>query len=121
MHIKTVILITFGYIFLGLGAVGLFLPLLPTTPFVLLSAACFSASPKLKAKIMKIPFFKEYIENYQNKTGLRRKTVWISMIGLWGMLILSAVLMKKVWVCVLLFCVGAAVTWHILWIAKRRN
>lgn len=117
MHIKTTLLTAFGFVFLGMGAVGVLLPIWPTTPFVLASAACFSCSPRLKAKIMKIPFFKEHIINYEQGTGLSRKTVVVSLVYLWSMLLLSMVLVRKPWFFLLLTTVGAAVTTHILQMA----
>lgn len=107
--------------FLALGAIGLLLPVWPTTPFVLVSVACFSSSPHIKARIMKIHFFKEHIENYESRTGLSRKTVWKSLGWLWGMLLLSIVLLKNGWLSLLLFLIGAAVTTHILYIAKAKE
>ena len=70
---------------------------------------------------MKISFFREHIENYESRTGLSRKTVWISMGWLWGMLILSMGLLKTLWISLLLFLIGAAVTSHILWMARSKG
>ena len=120
MNFKTILLSGLGFFFLGLGAIGLVLPVWPTTPFVLLSAACFTSTPRIKARIMKIRFFKEYIESYEQKSGLSKKTVTKSLIWLWGMLLLSMFIMKVLWLSLLLSAIGIAVTTHILWISKPR-
>ena len=121
MHLKKILLAAFGFIFLGLGAIGLIVPVWPTTPFVLLSVACFSSSPRIKARIMKIPFFREHIENYEQRIGLSRKTFWLSMGWLWSMLVLSIALVQDNWISLLLMLIGAAVTIHILWIAQPKD
>lgn len=121
LRLKTILLTGLGFLFLGLGVVGLVLPVWPTTPFVLLAAACFSSSPALKARLMRLPFFREHIENYENKTGLSRKTLIVSLVWLWGMLLLSMLLVQKLWLTVLLLCVGAAVTGHLLWMSRARG
>lgn len=105
---------------LGLGAIGLLLPVWPTTPFVLVSVACFSSSPQIKAQILKIPFFREIIQNYEQRTGLSKKTVLTSMIWLWGTLIISVVLIQNFWISLLLILIGAAVTSHILLMAETK-
>lgn len=120
MQFKIIIYTFLGFIFLILGAIGMLLPLLPTTPFVLISAACFSSTPKIKARVMKIPFFKEHIENYEQRLGLSKKTVWISLIWLWGMLIISMILLETIWLILFLVFIGVAVTTHILWIANSK-
>lgn len=121
MQIKTIFLTTFGYIFLGLGAIGLVLPILPTTPFVILSAACFSGTPHIRAKVMKLKFFREHIENYEKRTGLAKKTVIISLSYLWGMLIISMLVMKRPLLTLLLIVIGICVTTHILWVARPKD
>ncbi len=121
MKFKSAILTALGWLMLGCGAVGLVLPVWPTTPFVLLAAACFAHNPKLKARVMQIPFFREYLRNYQDRKGLPRKTVIRSLVFLWGMLILSAVLARSPWLAAGLALVGTAVTWHILWVARPRG
>lgn len=120
MQFKTIVLAFIGFVFLILGAIGLVLPVWPTTPFVLVSVGCFSSTPRIKGAILKIPFFRNHIENYEKRTGLSKKTVFISMLWLWGMLILSMIALKTVWLTVLLMCVGVAVTTHILWVAKPK-
>lgn len=121
MRIKIVLITGLGFLFLGLGAVGIVVPVWPTTPFVLLSAACFSGSPALRSRLLRLPFFREHIENYEKKTGLSRKTLAISLTWLWGMLLLSTLLVRKLWLAVMLICIGAAVTGHLLWMSRARG
>jgi len=121
LRIKIVLLTGLGFLFLGLGAVGIVVPVWPTTPFVLLSAACFSGSPALRSRLLRLPFFREHIENYEKKTGLSRKTLAISLTWLWGMLLLSMLLVRKLWLAVLLIFIGAAVTGHLLWMSRARG
>lgn len=118
---KHIILLGCGFVFLGLGAVGLALPVWPTTPFVLLAAGCFSTSPAMHRKLMKLGFFREHYENYRNRTGLSKKTLASSLAYLWGMLLLSVVLTRRMWLSLLLLAVGAAVTIHLLALARPKE
>ena len=120
MHIKVVLLTIVGFLFLGMAAIGLLLPIWPTTPFVLVSVACFSSTPRIKAGIMKIPFFREHVENYENRTGLSKKTTKISLIWLWSMLALSMELTRDIKIAAMLSIIGAAVTIHILLMSRAK-
>lgn len=119
-EIKNSLRIGAGFIFLTLGGIGLFLPVWPTTPFVLLAFACFSCSPELQEKILKIRFFREHIENYQTRQGLSTRTTAISLGYLWGMMILSIIIVSMLWLTIVLTVIGIMVTIHILHMAKRR-
>lgn len=121
MRVKIMLLVGFGFLFLGLGAIGLVIPVWPTTPFVLISAACFSRTPRLRAQIMRISFFREHIENYERRTGLSRKTIITSLGYLWVMLLLSMLLIQTLWISLLLIVIGIAVTTHILWMGKPKQ
>lgn len=70
---------------------------------------------------MSIPYLREHIENYEHRRGLSQKTLWISLGWLWGMLVVSMVLVRSGWVSLLLSFIGFAVTCHLLWITKGRN
>jgi len=113
LQLKTILLTTLGVIFLILGAIGIVLPMWPTTPFVLVSVACFSSAPQIKAQVLKIPIFREHIENYERKTGLPRKTVRMSLIWLWGTLLISMILIREFWIIALLMLVGVCVTLYL--------
>lgn len=121
MKIKSLLLIAVGFVCLLFAVVGLVLPVWPTTPFVLCSAGCFAGSPRLRAGLMRVEFFREYIDSYQNKKGLSRRTVARSMVFLWGMLLLSCLLASRWWITLLLLVIGTAVTAHILYIARERQ
>lgn len=121
MKLVTLLKLLLGFLALGMAAVGLVLPVWPTTPFVLLAIGCFSSSPRLRAKLLNITFFREYYESYVAGKGIRRKTVVASLVFLWGMLLLSVLLVRTLWISLLLLVVGTAVTVHILVLSKGRK
>jgi uncharacterized membrane protein YbaN (DUF454 family) len=85
------IYIIVGTLALAIGIIGIFLPVVPTTPLVLLSAACYlRGSEKLHRWILSNPRFGEIIENYESGKGLKR-SIKIKAIGLmWIMILISA-------------------------------
>lgn len=121
MNAKNVLLTVAGCALLAVGAVGAVIPILPTTPFVLLAAACFAGNPRMRAWILRNPFFREHLTNYGQRTGLKARTVAISLGFLWVTLGLSMFAMRKLWAVLLLSAVGVAVTIHILWIARSKK
>lgn len=87
-----IVLLTIGWISLGLGAIGLFVPVLPTTPFVLLAAACFlRSSERLHRWLVEHPTFGTHIADYLEGKGLTRRTKVVALATLWGSVAVSAV------------------------------
>lgn len=116
---KLRLLIGAGFLLLFLGGIGLFLPVWPTTPFVLGAAGCFAGSPRLSGWLKRSRIFREYIEHFQRGAPVTGATTAKSLCFLWGMLLLSCVLARRPLLWALLPAVGLAVTLHLLWIARR--
>jgi uncharacterized membrane protein YbaN (DUF454 family) len=113
--VKKIVLFASGCVCIVLGTLGVFLPVLPTTPFVLLAGICFSASsPKMYELIRKSKFFGPYIENYRNKTGVPINVKITSIFSMWLLLALSAFFMHTVWAYIVFPLIGTAVTTHII-------
>lgn len=115
MELKRTIFLSLGIIFLVVATIGIFLPVLPTTPFVLIAAFCFSKSSKRAEKwILKNRYFGTYIENYRNKCGVPIDIKINSIMFLWFMLIISIFLFSNnPIVSLFLIFIGLAVTIHI--------
>ena len=70
-----------GLISFAFGAIGLFLPLLPTTPFLLLAAYCFSKSSKrLHAWLLASPALGTLIADWEEHRAIRRGAKWASTV-----------------------------------------
>ena len=120
MTLKSILLTGAGYVLMAMAAIGLFLPIWPTTPFVLLAVACFSGNPKLQSRLLRIRFIREHVDNYRSRTGLPKRNVIVSLVFLWVFLFLSMALSRQLWAILLLTAVGAAVTTHLLVMAKPK-
>ena len=122
MRIKKIFLIALGFSALLLGAIGVFIPVLPTTPFVILAAACFSASSrKINDWLLKSRLFGPYIENYRTKQGISVRRKVASIAFLWTGLLISMIIVRTVWICMVLCTVGVGVTVHLLLIKTKYN
>ena len=78
------ILIIAGFVFTGLGLIGIFLPILPTTPFLLLAVACFARSSKRHHSwLMDNKWFGSFIKDYHEKRGIKLRVKIIAISLLW--------------------------------------
>ena len=112
---KRIILITTGFISLSIGIVGMFVPLLPTTPFLLLSAACFLRSSKtIYNWLIHHKLFSLYIKGYIKYKAISIKAKIFSLLLLWIVISITALIFNIIWLQILLFIIAVCVTIHIL-------
>lgn len=120
MSIKSLLLLSLGFVTLALGIVGVFVPIMPTTPFVLVAAACFGVTnPKLHQYLLQNKYLGPYIENHQSKQGVAPIVKRNSLLFLWTSLLVSAIIVRSAVVLAILLLVGIAVSVHILMIKSR--
>ena len=119
---KKLILIISGFASLTVGILGVILPVLPTTPFVLLSAACFSKSSKrLDDWLRRSRLFGPYIENYREKKGISKSRKAATLAFLWTGLFVSMLIVQTVLIYVILSIVGVCVTIHVMMIKTKND
>ena len=104
-----------AFIALALGMIGAFIPVLPTTPFLILAAALsYKSSPKLRKWLLEHPIFGATIKNYLQNRTISRTALRKALITLWLGMLLSIILVQKLWVTVLLLLTGGLVTIYLL-------
>ncbi|AXI07969.1 DUF454 family protein [Oceanobacillus sp. 143] len=116
IHLKKALLIIAGTISLGLGILGIFLPLLPTTPLLLLAAACYvRSSERLYNWLITNKYFGPYILNYRQGKGIPLQAKVVAVSVLWiSMLFTIIFVIPLMAVKILLFLIGSYFTWFIL-------
>lgn len=114
--LKKTLLITAGLISMGLGIIGIFIPLLPTTVFFLLAAYCFAeSSEKFYSWLLNNKWFGSYIKNYRDKKGITLRTKIVSISLLWITISYSAfILVQNFYVRIVLLIIATGVTIHLL-------
>ncbi len=107
------LLIVCGTICVGLGILGIFLPVMPTTVFLLLAAACYArSSERFHRRLVEHPWLGAYIRQSRGMTA-RQKLVSVSV--LWVTLLITMIWTADAWwLRLLLVAVGLGVTTHVV-------
>ena len=108
---------------LVLGAVGVVLPVLPTTPFLLLALACYCrSSERMTHWMQNNKYFGKYIRRYKEGKGISLKTKIIAIAFLWITIGYSALFIIPIWIAqIILFVILVAVTLHIVRLPTYRE
>ncbi len=110
------LLIVSGWLSVGMGFIGIFIPMLPTTPFLLLAATCFAkSSPRFHNWLLTNKLFGRYIQDYKERRGMRlfSKILSISTLNLtiaFSVIFATEILLLRI----LLILIAIAVTIHLL-------
>ena len=119
---KRRLLIAAGTLCAGLGIIGIFVPILPTTPFLLLAAACYMRSSERSYQwLTHNRVFGVYVRNYIEGRGMPVRIKIFTILLLWltiGLSITFAV--QNLVIRIILICIAVGVTVHIALIRKRR-
>jgi hypothetical protein len=104
-----------GLLSLGFGILGIFVPLLPTTPFLLLSAYCFiRISDRLYRWLIGNKFLGHYIHNYIENRAIERRVKWFTVALLWVSILTSVITLGlALWIKAMLVAIAVGVTVHI--------
>ena len=114
MKLKKILLVIIGCIGVGLGALGVVLPILPTVPFLLLAAFCFArSSERLNNWFIGTKLYKNNLESYVKGEGMTRKTKIKIMVTVTVLMTIGFIMMDQVLVGrIVLACVWV---FHILY------
>ncbi|MBU0937022.1 MAG: YbaN family protein [Spirochaetes bacterium] len=113
-----ILMVSAGNLSVGLAILGVFLPVLPTTPFLLLAAACYlRSSRRLYRWLLNNRVFGRYLRNYREGKGLPLSFKIWTVVVLWlslGASALWGVPARLWWVRLLLLVTGITVSTHVL-------
>ncbi len=109
------LLVLCGTVSVALGVVGIFLPLVPTTVFLLLAAACYArSSDRFYRWLVTHRWLGSYIRNHYEGRGMRRRDKTVTLIALWAGIGATAFwTVDAVWLRVVLFGIALGVTIHV--------
>ena len=113
--VKIYFLLFIGTLSLMLGIIGILLPVMPTTPFLLLSSFCYlRSSKKLYNWLIYHRILGGYLYNYLTYKAVTRRIKVTALIFLWWGLIASMLLINHLHVRLFLGFIGIAVSIHLL-------
>jgi uncharacterized membrane protein YbaN (DUF454 family) len=122
-RLRRTLLFIAGSLSLVVGMIGIIVPVLPTTPFLLLSAICYArSSSRCYRWLVTNRVFGRYLDDYLQGRGVDWKVRSGALLLLWSVITLTAVLFTdRLWVRLLLFLMAVAVTVHVVSLKGRER
>ena len=122
MDVRKAILIFLGTVCVALGVLGIFLPLMPTTVFLLLAAYCYShSSERFHNWLMNNRWLGKYIKNYKSGQGITVRQKVTTIVILWASIGFSIWFVAAAfWLTLLLAAVAVGVTLHLVMLKTYR-
>jgi len=115
-RIRRWLFIILGTLALGLGIVGIFVPLLPTTPLLLAAAACYlRSSERMHAWLLNHRWFGPFIRHYRQHRAITKRHKILTLILLWAAIGYSSIwATHNLFLRICLWAIAAGVTIHVL-------
>ncbi|WCN08754.1 YbaN family protein [Marinomonas mediterranea] len=122
MQGKRIFYIVLGWLSLVTGVIGIFLPLLPTTPLVLLSAWCFSrSSTRFHNWLINHKYFGPIILDWQSGDGIPKKVRNRALIVMWLGMSISMFIVWRFWATIGLVSIGVCVSIYMLRMPLKKD
>lgn len=121
-RLRRVLFLVAGSLFLGLGVVGVAVPVLPTTPFLILAALCYArSSARCYHWLVTNRVFGRYLDDYLQGRGIPWKVKAGTLALLWGVIGCTAFLVvERWWLRALLLVIAAGVSIHVGTLKSRK-
>jgi uncharacterized protein len=118
-----ILLLGCGFLFTFLAILGALLPILPTTPFLIVAAACFyRSSEKFYRMIMYNRYFGHYLRDYKSGMGIPLRVKIAALLFLWISTLVSVfIFIPYLWLKILVITIAAGVTVHLYMIRTKKT
>ena len=112
---KNLVFVILGYISVFVGIIGIFLPILPTTIFLIIGSYFFmKGSPKLNKKLLSNKYLGPYIKNYRENRGMPLKSKITSITMIWLSILATIIFfLDNIYLQILLLIVAISVSTYI--------
>lgn len=119
MRILKIVFVIIGIISLGLGIIGVILPILPTTPFLILSSICFfKGSDRCHSYFIKTKIYKKYVSDFTEKKGLSLKRKLTILVFADILIVISMLIIRNLYMNIVLLGIILFKFWYFIFKVK---
>ena len=115
--------LTCGFLFTFFAFLGVLLPVVPTTPFLIVAAACFyRSSGRFYNMIMYNRYFGHYLQDYRSGKGIPLRVKIMALVFLWISTLVSVfIFIPYLWLEILVIAVDVAITVHLYLVRTKQE